>query len=113
MHVAVAPYPELEQFYFSPLKIYEYMACGLPVITSQIGQLPRLVRENETGLLYPPGDAAALAVKIGMIYRDPQMRARLGRDGRELVLRQHSWDAVIKRIIALAEESTTHAERAL
>src|SRR5262249_36909852 len=37
MDVAVAPYPPLENFYFSPLKVYEYMAAGLPVVASRIG----------------------------------------------------------------------------
>ncbi len=37
MDVAVAPYPNLPQFYFSPLKVYEYMAGGLPVVASRIG----------------------------------------------------------------------------
>ena len=58
MDVGVAPYPEMERFYFSPLKIYEYMAAALPVVASRVGGLDRVVREQKTGLLYPPSDAA-------------------------------------------------------
>ena len=62
--VALAPYSKPEHvFYFSPLKIFEYMACGVPVIAAALGQNTELVRNCETGLLYPPGDIDALASK--------------------------------------------------
>src|SRR5262249_57748941 len=43
MDAAVAPYPDLSRFYFSPLKVYEYMAAGLPVVASRIGQLAQIL----------------------------------------------------------------------
>src|SRR5260370_22136858 len=61
MDVAAAPYPNLPQFYFSPLKVFEYMAGGLPVVASRIGQLGKLIEPGVNGLLVPPGDASALA----------------------------------------------------
>ncbi|MDQ3382955.1 MAG: glycosyltransferase family 4 protein, partial [Actinomycetota bacterium] len=60
--VAVAPYPALtgsDAQYFSPLKIYEYAAAALPVVASQVGQVPRIVRHGRTGLLVPPSDPCA------------------------------------------------------
>src|SRR5206468_967242 len=59
MDAAVAPYPAGD-FYFSPLKVFEYMAAGLPIAASAIGQLATLLRDQQTALLCPPGDAAAL-----------------------------------------------------
>src|SRR5690606_38547242 len=63
MHVATAPYPAVagERHYFSPLKLYEYLAAGLPVVASRIGQAARVIEDGQTGLLVPPGDPAALA----------------------------------------------------
>ncbi|WLT40052.1 glycosyltransferase [Synechocystis sp. B12] len=55
MSVAVAPYPASDNFYFSPLKVVEYMAAGLPVVASCIGQLPDIIDDRVTGILYPPG----------------------------------------------------------
>jgi len=56
MDVATAPYRGLADFYFSPLKVYEYLASGMPVVASRIGQLATLIRNNQTGLLCRPDD---------------------------------------------------------
>jgi glycosyltransferase involved in cell wall biosynthesis len=105
MDVAVAPYPALERFYFSPLKVYEYMAAGLPVVASRIGQLTELIRDGESGLLCAPGDALDLTVALARLRGDTTLRERLGRAGRDQVIRSHTWDAVAARVLALAEDS--------
>lgn len=103
MDVAVAPYPKLEQFYFSPLKVYEYMAAGLPIVASRIGQLGTLIQDGINGLLSPPGDANALAATLDQLRCDTGLRARLGQAARATVLRDHTWDAVVGRILRLAD----------
>jgi glycosyltransferase involved in cell wall biosynthesis len=103
MDVGVAPYPGTEHFYFSPLKIYEYMAAGLPVVASDIGQVSEAIHDRVTGLLCPPGDARALADAIERLIVDPELRRELGRNGRDAARRHHSWSAVTARILELAE----------
>jgi glycosyltransferase involved in cell wall biosynthesis len=102
MDVAVAPYPPLREFYFSPLKVYEYLAAGLPVVASRIGQLEKLIRHGVNVLLCAPGDAEALAGELRRLQGDPGRRARLGRDARATVLREHTWEAVVRRAVGLA-----------
>ena len=63
-HVAVAPYPDGQDQYFSPLKVLEYSAAALPVVASDVGQLGDLVHDGVTGLLVPPSDPAALAAAV-------------------------------------------------
>jgi glycosyltransferase involved in cell wall biosynthesis len=66
MDVATAPYPDQPGFYFSPLKVYEYMAAGRAVAASRIGQIEQVLRHGEDGLLCPPGDAALLdRIRVG------------------------------------------------
>ncbi len=103
MDVAVAPYPASANFYFSPLKVVEYMAAGLPVVVSDIGQLRRLVVNNVTGLLRPPGDDIALALALEDLWRSPSWRRSLGRAAQQHILAHHTWDAVAHQIIALAQ----------
>jgi glycosyltransferase involved in cell wall biosynthesis len=102
MDAAVAPYPQLPHFYFSPLKVYEYMAAGLPVVASRVGQLVELIRPGANGLLCPPGDAGALAEALALLRAQPGLRRRLGERARAEVLDKHTWDAVARRVIGLA-----------
>jgi glycosyltransferase involved in cell wall biosynthesis len=102
MDVAVAPYPKLEYFYFSPLKVYEYMAAGVPVVASRIGQIADLIEDGLTGLLCPPGDPAALVAALERLRAEPDLRLRLGRAARATVIRHHTWDRIAGRILGLA-----------
>jgi len=99
MDVAVAPYPRQEGFYFSPLKIFEYMACGVPVVASRIGQIPRYVEDGKTGLLCPPGDALAIARALERLYDDPALRQSLGRNACARMAENHSWTTIFSRIL--------------
>jgi glycosyltransferase involved in cell wall biosynthesis len=100
--VGVAPYPRLPDFYFSPLKVLEYMAAGLPVVASRSGSLPDLVGHGVHGLLYEPGDVPGLAAGIAELAADPPLRRRLGQRGQEKVRREHTWEAVARRILDLS-----------
>jgi glycosyltransferase involved in cell wall biosynthesis len=67
----------------SPAVVKEAMACGLPVVASDISGVREVIRDGEEGLLVPPGDPAALAEAIQSLVRDPTRGVRLGRRGRE------------------------------
>jgi glycosyltransferase involved in cell wall biosynthesis len=102
MDVAVAPYPKLENFYFSPLKVYEYMAAGLPVIASRIGQIAEVINHQLTGWLVPPGDAGALIEGFSQLQTLPELRRRMGRAARECALKNHTWSQSLRRIFDVA-----------
>ena len=102
MTVAVAPYPVQTDFYFSPLKVYEYMAAGLPVVVSHVGQLKFLIKDETNGLLVPPGDSFALATALDRLRRNPLLATRLGQAARKAMMQNHTWDSVTERILHLA-----------
>ncbi|MGF1541038.1 MAG: glycosyltransferase family 4 protein [Pleurocapsa sp.] len=104
MDVAVAPYPHSDDFYFSPLKVYEYMAAGLPVIASHIGQIPEVIEDRVNGLLIPPGDEAALANALEYLWRSPLLRRRLGDSARSKILQHHTWEKVAEKILGFAQQ---------
>ncbi|MGQ7843955.1 glycosyltransferase family 4 protein [Granulosicoccus sp. 3-233] len=102
MHVAVAPYRGDQPFYFSPLKIHEYMAAGLPVVASRVGHLESVIRDEHNGLLCPPGDPLALASKLEHLASDTELARRLGVTAREHVITHHDWNQVASHVLRLA-----------
>jgi glycosyltransferase involved in cell wall biosynthesis len=58
--------------------LVEAMALGLPVIGAEVGGIPAVIADGETGCLVPPGDAAALAAALVELGRDAALRAKLG-----------------------------------
>jgi glycosyltransferase involved in cell wall biosynthesis len=97
--IGVAPYDtaKLGQlrlgFYWSPLKIFEYMACGLPTVTVPRFPLTEIVREGEEGRHVREADAADLARVLGELADRPDERRRLGARARRRVVESYSWAA--------------------
>ncbi len=109
MHAAVAPYRADEPFYFSPLKLYEYMAARLPVVASHVGHLPDVVEDGRTGLLVPGGETAALAHALARLATDPVLRDRLGAAARAEVEAKHTWDRIAARVLQAAPAGAEQA----
>jgi len=105
--LALAPYPPLDHaFYFSPLKLFEYMACGVPVVAAGVGQIAEVVRNGETGLLYPPGDVDALTSACNRLLSDASLRRRLSQAAAKEVHEQYTWDHNAARVVELARSLT-------
>ncbi len=102
MDVAVAPYPRMESFYFSPLKLFEYMAAGLAVVASASGQVQEVISDGTTGLLYEPDDSEALCAALRSLVTDAGLRERLGAQARQRAEQEHRWERVAGRILAHA-----------
>jgi glycosyltransferase involved in cell wall biosynthesis len=83
-------------FYWSPLKIFEYMAAGLPVVAPAVDRIPSLVADGREGILYD-GRAEALADALTTLT-DVALRKRLGAAARERAVRDYSWSAHCKAI---------------
>ena len=79
-------------FYWSPLKIFEYMSVGLPVVAPGVDRIPSLVAHGHEGLLYDPGVPGALAAALERLT-DTAVRRPLGHAARERAVREYSWSA--------------------
>ncbi|MFI5177433.1 MAG: glycosyltransferase [Vicinamibacterales bacterium] len=96
--IGVAPFdptrhgPLQLTFYWSPLKIFEYMAAGLPVVAPALPRLAQLVAHGREGVLYDPVDPRALDRAL-VALADPAVRRRMGAAARDRVVREFSWDA--------------------
>lgn len=104
--IAVAPYPALDSFYFSPIKVFEFMAMGLPVVASRIGQIPDLIEHGHSGYLVEPGHEESLAASLGRLIDHPSDGARLGDAGRRFVEEHATWDRRVSDILERVETLT-------
>lgn len=111
MDIGVAPYPKLVNHYFSPMKVFEYMAASLPVVVTSAGQLGDIIKDECDGLLCEPGDIAALSDAFKCLQRDPALRMRLGRTARRKILKEHTWRNVARRVLQFSERNPPSAER--
>lgn len=80
------------RFGASPLKLFEAMAGGVPVVASDLPGLGAIVREHACGIVVPPGDPPALARAVADLAAHPRRRAAMGRRGREAVVARYAWD---------------------
>jgi glycosyltransferase involved in cell wall biosynthesis len=85
-------------FYWSPLKIFEYMAAGLPVVAPAVARIPSLVAHEREGILYDPSRPDALAEALVRLADDPALRARLGAAARARAETQYSWSAHCRKL---------------
>ena len=97
--VAVAPYPALDDFYFSPLKIFEFMALGLPVVASATGQIRELIPHEERGYLYGAGDSQELATTLVRTLREQKEAKAIGERGRDWILEHATWQKRVEEIL--------------
>ncbi len=84
-----------------PLVISEAMSHGLPVVASRISGIPELVDEGVTGLLFKPGNADELASKMTMLWKDPDLCARMGQAGRKKAHIEYSEEVHWSRLLEI------------
>jgi glycosyltransferase involved in cell wall biosynthesis len=77
-----------------PMAILEGMAVGLPVIATNVGAIPQIVRDGVEGFLVPPGDIEALAGKMAQMASDASLRRQMGEAARERVAAKYSLEAM-------------------
>lgn len=101
--IALAPYPKMSNFYFSPLKIYEYMAMGIPTVASRMGQINQIIVDSKTGLLVDAGDRNAFAQAILDLTQSPDLRATIARNAAEVARSEMGWNKTARKYITIAE----------
>jgi glycosyltransferase involved in cell wall biosynthesis len=72
------------------------MACGVPVVAPDVGGIPEIVRDRDTGLLVRQGDPAALADAVLTLLRNPALARRMGESGRRFALRRFSVETMVE-----------------
>lgn len=87
-----------------PLSILEGMACGLPVVATNVGGIPEVVSEGETGYMVAPNDIKGFAKRLSQLVESFEMRKRMGDKAREVILQKYSFDNTAESITELYKE---------
>ncbi len=98
LDVLVAPYPQMDGFYFSPLKIFEYMAAGKPIVASRIGQVAEILENEKTALLVAPENPDELAFALRRLKNEHKLAERLGLEAQKEAKEKHTWKERLKII---------------
>jgi len=86
----------------SPLKLFEYMAVGRPIVSSALEPIQEILTHEQSALLVSPGDVCTLINAISRLLKEPPLGARLGKAAK-MVVKNYSWDARLERILRFAE----------
>lgn len=107
-HLGVALYQPIPAFYYytgeNAVKIQEYMAAGIAVLTSNFPGLIEFVEDAQTGLTAQPDDPQVIAAKIELLYKDRNLLNKLGRNGHRVFKEKHNWDLHKHKLIHLYEK---------
>lgn len=100
----MAPFYRNAQMFVVPSKFepfgmtaLEAMACGAPVVASNLGGLTTVITDGETGLLVDPSNSEELSGAMLRLLRDQNLAKKIGRAGHELAMRKYSWEAIARR----------------
>jgi glycosyltransferase involved in cell wall biosynthesis len=99
MDAALAPYPADAPTYFSPIKIFEYMASGTPIVASRIGQVGDVLAHRRTALLHRPGGIAEMVACIDELRRRPALGAKLATAARKALVGTYTWKKNAARVV--------------
>jgi glycosyltransferase involved in cell wall biosynthesis len=93
------PNPDGSPFFGSPIKLFEYMGLAKAIVASDLGQIADVIDDGRTGVLCPPGDAAAAAAAVARLLADGELRSRLGAAALDEAAERHSWRAHSRRML--------------
>jgi glycosyltransferase involved in cell wall biosynthesis len=104
-----SPWTEFYAYYTSPMKLFEYMASGTPLVASDLPSTAEVIHDGENGLLVPPDDSRALKEALRRLYDDPALGKRLAERAARDVL-DYTWDARARRILGFIRAAIDNKE---
>jgi glycosyltransferase involved in cell wall biosynthesis len=88
----------------SPNSLAEAQMVGTPAVAAAVGGVPSMVQDGDTGLLFPPGDAGALAQRVQMIFENDALASRLSQGERDLARERHDEKKVVASVLGAYQE---------
>ncbi len=109
MDIVMALYPKMDFFYFSPLKLFEYMAAGKAIVASNIGQISEIVEDGKNGMLFEPDNFDEMRRKVFNLIEDRDVRDKIGEQARIKILRNYTWRHTAQKVAKILAESSNRS----
>jgi glycosyltransferase involved in cell wall biosynthesis len=91
-------------FHGSPMKLFDYMACGRPIVTTGVGQLGEIIRRHDNGLICSP-DGPDIVDKLSYLREHPREAARMGENSRQAVLQHYNWEHITELTLEVLQSA--------
>lgn len=104
MTLCVAPFTA-DRGEASPLKLFDYFACGKPVVSSDIPSVHQVLVDSQAAVLVPPDNPAALAQAVIALLKDQKRRETFGQNGRHFVATKYSWESQVRILMSRIEDN--------
>ena len=102
--IAIAPYPIIDLFYFSPMKLFEYMAEGVAIVSAKVGTGCEVWRDGESAVLYETGDLGDLMSKLFALLREEPLQTKIGQTARDKFLQGYTWSHKAKELETFVQQ---------
>lgn len=104
MDITIAPYPKLDFWYPSSMKIFEYMSAQTTVVASSVGQIAEVIEDGVNGLLFNPDRRDEFLAKVLFAVDEPDRRIRIAANARKSVLEKYTWEAHARKMSLIFEK---------
>ncbi len=94
----------IEQARF-PIRLGDYMAAGVTIVSNAVGEVKRVLEEENCGIISPVNDARALAENLNMVLHNEQLQKKMGDRVRRLAEKKYSWNKIARELNAIYEEN--------
>jgi len=84
--------------------ILEALACGTPVIASNVGGIPEIIQNNKNGILVPAGNPVELAKRIRCLLDDESLRKKFSEEGRRCVIEKFSYELIVEKLLEVYDQ---------
>ncbi len=95
----------LADFDYLPFGVLECMALGKPCLCTDVGGIPDIITNNETGIMVKPGDPEAASGNLIKLLTDPDLRVRLGLAAQKMVLERYNFPGLVERVKKMYADS--------
>lgn len=111
MDVVIVPYPKIDFWYPSSMKLFEYMSSGKAVVASAVDQVKDVIRDGRNGFLFEPDNRDEFVRKVLQLVDDPVLCRKMGLAARKTVLENYSWDRHARKMERIFESVIRTSKR--